>query len=289
MRSTFQYIRPTSLDEVLFFLTEHGARTALIAGGTDLSIAIRKGDLYKDYVLDVSRLDEIRTVELSDGILTVGAGLTFTEIIRHPLVVKHAPVLAAAAACVGSLQIRNMGTIGGNVANASPAADSVPAMMVHNARVRIQSAESDRPAPLEEVITGPYTTNLQPGEMITRFLLEPMPPVFGFGIQRVARRRSLAIARINAAAMGTRDSDGTVVDFRLSIGSIMPRPCRLKDAENHLKGKALSFNVIREAAEMVSREMISKSGTRPSTEYKKPAVEGLVLKIIAEVFRDSLS
>jgi CO/xanthine dehydrogenase FAD-binding subunit len=284
MRSRFQYIRPNSLQEAIAFLAENGPRTAILAGGTDLSIAIRKGDVDKDYVLDISRLDETRTIEIANGNLAVGAAVTYTEIVGNPTVNRHAPLLAAAARCVGSLQIRNMGTLGGNVANASPAADSVPAMMAHNVRVLIQSEASERGLPLDQVIMGPYVTSLQPGELITKFFFEPMDSGYRYSFQRIARRRALSIARANAAAMALQDTGGTVLDLRLSVGSITPRPCRLVEAEQHLVGKVPSFNLLREAAELVSHEMVRRSGVRASTEYKKPAVEGLVIKALSEVF-----
>lgn len=289
MRSRFVYSRPSSLDEALAFLAENGPRTALVAGGTDLSIAIRTGELKKDYVLDVSRLEETRIQEMSDRGLALGACLTHSEVVRSPLVARRAPVLAAAAVCVGSAQIRNAGTLGGNVANASPAADTVPAMMVHNASAVIQSIDSVRVAPLGEVITGPYSTSLQPNEMITSLVLEPMPEGYGFNFERIARRRALAIARINAAAIGAIEADGTILDVRLSMGSITPRPGRLSEAEEHMRGKVFSFELAREAAELVSAEMIRKSGVRASTEYKKPAVEGLAIKTICAALGQPIS
>lgn len=289
MRSRFQYVRPNSLQEACAFLAENGPRTAVLAGGTDLSITIRSGDFDKDYVLDISRLDEARAVEMANGTLSVGAAVTYTEIIGNPLVNRHAPLLAAAARCVGSLQIRNMGTLGGNVANASPAADSVPAMMAHNVRVLIESSSSERVQPLDQVVVGPYITTLQPGELITKFFFDPMDSSYRYSFQRIARRRALSIARANAAAMALQDVDGTVLDLRLSVGSITPRPCRLSEAEQHLLGKVPSLTLLQEAAELVSREMIRRSGIRSSTEYKKPAVEGLVTKVFSGVFQQPVS
>ncbi|AFM23150.1 FAD binding domain-containing protein [Desulfomonile tiedjei] len=288
MRSSFRYIRPNSLNEALSCLAEQGERAAVIAGGTDLSITIRKGELNKDCVVDISRLPEAKAVELADGALLLGAALTFTELIRNPLIAKHAPVLGAACRCIGSVQIRNAGTLGGNVANASPAADSVPALMVHNARVLVQSLASQRVLTLAQVVTGPYTTTLEPGEIILGFLVDLMPSTYRFSFQRIARRKALSIARANAAVLSCQSSEGKVIDFRLSVGSITPRPCRLSEAEAHLVGQIPSIRLIKEAAELVTREMIRKSGVRSSTEYKKPAVEGLVLKTITDVFRPYL-
>jgi len=284
MRSHFEYILPRSLNEAMDFLTDHGSQTSIIAGGTDLMIAARNGDLASRYVMDVSRLEEMRTIALTDGTLSIGAAVTYTEIVNSPQVGQWAPILAQAAGCVGSVQIRNVGTIGGNVANASPAADSVPPMLVHRARVQIRSASSERSEPLEEVIIGPYRTTLKPGEVITRFILEPLGDEYRWSFQRIARRRALSVARMNAAVIGRLDSRGMVDDLRVSVGSITPEPSRMTGAEEHLKGKVPDPLLIQEAAEKVSLEMVRRSGVRASTEYKRPAVEGLVVKALTELF-----
>jgi CO/xanthine dehydrogenase FAD-binding subunit len=284
MRSHFEYILPRSLTEALDFLADHGSQTAILAGGTDLMIAARNGEVASRYVMDVSRLEEMRTIELSNGVLSIGAAVTYTEIMNNPQIAKWAPILAEAARCVGSVQIRNVGTLGGNVANASPAADSVPPMLVHQTRVQIRSASSERSEPLEEVIIGPYRTSLKPGEVIIRFDLEPLGADYRWNFQRIARRRALSVARMNAAAVGRLNSNGTVEDLRLSVGSITPEPARMTRAEDHLKGKVPDPLLIQETAEKVSQEMVRRSGLRPSTEYKRPAVEGLVVKALTELF-----
>jgi CO/xanthine dehydrogenase FAD-binding subunit len=284
MRSRFEYILPRSLKEALDFLTDHGSQTSIIAGGTDLMIAARNGDVASRYVVDVSRLEEMRTIAVTDGTLSIGAAVTYTEIVNSPQICKWAPILAQAAGCVGSVQIRNVGTLGGNVANASPAADSVPPLLVHRAWVQIQSASSERIEPLEEVIIAPYRTTLKPGDVITRFILEPLGDEYRWNFQRIARRRALSVARMNAAVIGRLDSRGMVDDLRLSLGSITPEPSRMTGAEDHLKGKVPDSLLIQEAAEKVSLEMVRRSGVRASTEYKRPAVEGLVVKALTELF-----
>ncbi len=282
MRSQFAYFRPESLPEALEFLARHGSRASVIAGGTDLMISIRDGSMKSDHVMDVSRLEELRAITLTEEALFVGAAVTYTELVASEVVAKNAPVLALAARQVGSLQIRNVGTLGGNVAHASPAADSVPAMVAHDGCAMIQSASGNRVEPLDGFISGPYATNLQSDELIIGFLLKPLPD-YRYEFQRVARRRALSVARINAAAVARTDKDGAGTDVRLSVGSIMPRPCRMTAAENHLKAAVPETGVIREAAEIVSQEMIRQSGIRASTEYKQPAVEGLVVKVLSRV------
>ncbi|MCA1959740.1 MAG: xanthine dehydrogenase family protein subunit M [Desulfomonile sp.] len=284
MRSRFRYYRPTSLSEALDFLALHGTDTAIVAGGTDLMISARSGDLQCKYVLDVSRLNELRPVAMSDGLLAIGSAVTHAEIAAHPVTRDVAPVLAKAASCVGSTQIRNMGTIGGNIANASPAADTIPPLMVHNAKIVVKSASGERVEYLGDFVRGPYVTILKPGELITHVLLEPMMSGYRHSFQRIARRRALSIARMNVAALGLVDGNGVIQDLRLSVGSVTPRPCRMTVAEDVLTSNKPDKKVFWEAAEKVSHEMVRWSGIRPTTEYKKPAVEGLVYRALADLF-----
>ncbi len=283
MVSRFQYIRPESLGHALDWLAVRGTDTSVIAGGTDLMIPIRNGDLRSRFVLDISRLAELRAIELRKGILEIGSAVTFSEIVNSPVVRDRAPVLAKAAQYVGSVQIRNVGTIGGNVANGSPAADGVPPLVVHNAVAIVNSAAGERQLPVHELITGPYVTALRPGEVLTKFLLEPIGKGYRSGFHRIARRRALAVARINTAAVTYVGPDGAVRDVRLCVGSITPTPCRMKAAEDRLLSKKPDPDLIRQAAEIVSQEMVRRSATRPSTEYKEPAVQGLVVKVLSEL------
>jgi len=287
MRSRFEYFRPKSLSEALKFLGQNGQKASVLAGGTDVMIAVRKGDFAGKLLVDVSRLDELRTVEMRDGSLFIGAAVTFTEISENPRVLKSAPALAKAAHCVGSLQIRNMGTVGGNVANASPAADSVPALVTHMKRVLVQSATSERPPLVEEFIVAPYRTDLRAGELITGFALEPMKSGYQWSFQRIARRGALAVARANAAALGRVGDDRIVEDLRLSVGSITPQPVRMTAAEELFRGAPVNPELIRDAARKVAEEMVRRSGVRPTTDYKRPAVEGLVTKVLTETLLKS--
>ncbi len=286
MRSKFEYIRPESLEHALDFLAIHGMETSVLAGGTDLTIAIRSDRLTSRYVLDVSRLEEMRTIGRDNNRLEIGAAVPFSEIIDSREVRESTPVLVKACRCIGSVQIRNAGTLGGNVVNASPAADGVPPLLTHNAEAVTASRESVRTVPVEELIAGPYRTNLAGGELIVKFILEPVGAEYKAAFRRIARRAALSTARINAAAVGRVDSAGNTADLRLSVGSITPTPCRMRSAEKLLIGREPKPDLYREAAEMVSAEMIRRTGIRHSTEYKKPAVEGIVTETLAELFQD---
>jgi len=284
MRSVFHYLRPLSLTEAVSWLDIKGSDTVVLAGGTDLMPIIRRGLLDCKYVMDVSRLEALKGFEVDGDRLSIGAGITYSEIAENHDLKQYAPVLVAAARCVGSEQVRNVGTLGGNVANASPAADSIPALMAHNTRVEIARGGALQVKPLPEVVIGAYNTSLHPGDLITRFLLEPLPAPYRAVYQRIVRRKAVSIARISLAGVGRLDDAGHMKDLRLSIGSVMPQPCRLEAAEKLLAGERPAERLFQEAASLVSMQMIRRSGVRPSTKYKKPAVEGLVVRSLFELF-----
>ncbi|MGO9738765.1 MAG: FAD binding domain-containing protein [Desulfomonilaceae bacterium] len=286
MRINFKYLRPHSLDECLAVLATHGDESAILAGGTDLMISFRSGSRTPRFVLDISRLSEIRSVEQHAEVIKIGAILTYSELIAHPLIVKTFPALSAAMSCVGSLQIRNVGTLGGNIANSSPAADSIPPMMIHDAQVMIQKVNSVRIEKLERLIVGPYSNTLEPDELITGIILKPVETAYKQSYRRIARRKSLSIARVNMAVSAKLDAEGLIEDVRISVGSVAPTPLRIKKVEDSLIGLKPESKFIKETGELVARHIVDLVGVRHSTEYKRPAIAGLVIKCLEDVFID---
>ena len=286
MNIKFKYLRVNSLEECLSALADYGPETAILAGGTDLMISLRNGARTPKLVMDISRLNETRLVEKDNDTIRIGATLTYSDLIAHPLVAGNFPALATAMNCVGSPQIRNIGTLGGNIANSSPAADSVPPMMVHQAEVMVQKANSVRIEKLEKIIVGPYSNTLEPDELITNIILKPVETSYRQSYRRIARRKSLSIARVNVAVLGKTNFDGFIEDARISVGSVAPTPLRIKRVEESLKGLKPGPEFFEDASEMVARQIVELVGMRQSTEYKRPAIAGLVLKCLEDVFID---
>ena len=286
MNIKFKYLRVNSLEECLSSLADYGSETDILAGGTDLMISLRNGARTPKLVMDISRLNEIRLVEKDNDTIRIGATLTYSDLIAHPLVAGNFPALATAMNCVGSPQIRNIGTLGGNIANSSPAADSVPPMMVHQAEVMVQKANSVRIEKLEKIIVGPYSNTLEPDELITNIILKPVETSYRQSYRRIARRKSLSIARVNVAVLGKTNFDGFIEDARISVGSVAPTPLRIKRVEESLKGLKPGPEFFEDASEMVARQIVELVGMRQSTEYKRPAIAGLVLKCLEDVFID---
>ena len=277
----FEYIIPSDLSEACNFLEDHGSETKIVAGGTDLVLSLRRGGMKPCFLLDIAGLKELCQIEDAGDQVFVGAACTHTQIAESALLKKHGAILSEASGWVGSRQIRNLGTIGGNIANASPAADTVPALMVLNGQLRIVSKESHRQVPLPEIYVGPYQTNIKPRELVAQIIVEKVPQGARHHFFRMARRRAMAIARINGAVLLWRKKDnGPIEEIRISIGSVTPIPCRVTEAENLLIGTIPSEEMIERACRMVERRMLEVSGVRKSTEYKQPVVSALVRRAI---------
>lgn len=283
MRSEFAYTSPSSLGEALEILKDYGERACVIAGGTDLMIAIREGELRAELLVDISRIPELQFIAEEGNQICIGPLVTHGELASSGLIKKRASVLGRAANSVGSVQIRNMGTIGGNIINASPAADTIPALVVLGAQVVLKRKGWERNLPITDFYLGPYKTVIGPQELLTKITFAKLDDGWKSSFIKLARRKALAISRINIAVLAKMDGIRGK-EVRVSVGSSTPTPCTMEKAEAVLRGAVPSATVIEEASRIVAEEMVARSGVRPSTEYKRPAVQGLVKRALQEVF-----
>ena len=249
----------------------------LVAGGTDLLVRMRKGEVH-DHLVDVSRVPELSVVNDEDGRLCIGACVTHSAVSRDARIIGRAQSLAVACGCVGSPQIRNMGTIGGNLVNASPAADSIPPLLVHDSCVQVEGPAGTRRESLATFIVAPYKTLISATEMLSSIVIEPLTG-YAEGYRRVARRAALAISRLSVA-WAIKEEDKRFEDVRLAIGSCTPMPFRPKSVEEFLKGQIRAKIVAEEAVRMVLEEIRAATGERPSYVYKLPVVRDLLLAIL---------
>lgn len=279
MRSEVEYVKPSTLEEAVGFLSRHGPETKPLAGGTDLLIDVRSGELKARYIMDVSRLPELSGVAVTREGLSVGAGVTISEIARSETVSRLAPALRKACITFGSPQVRNTATIGGNIANASPSADTFPPLIVHEAAVVLASLGGERRIPVEESAAGPYKSIVGPDELIVRFILKPAEGRFSEFL-KIGRRKALAIARVSMAVLAEKDGEGTIRFIRFCLGSSTPVPCRIREVEEFLTGKIPDETVVAEGGRLAAEKMIEISGRRPTAVYKEPAVKGLFMRLL---------
>jgi CO/xanthine dehydrogenase FAD-binding subunit len=218
--STFAYHRPESVDAFRRVLAESSGPIELLAGGTDVLVGLAKGTRAPDVVVDLKHLDVLRpTIDELDGRLSVGALNVMTELIADPRARYHFQALVEAAEVVGSVQIRNRATLVGNVCNASPAADTVPALLVYGATVNVVGAEGERIVPLADFFTGPGTTVLERGELVTSIELPVPLEVTSASFLRVTRRRGFDLGTVSVACLVAAGAP-----TRFAFGAVASRP-----------------------------------------------------------------
>lgn len=274
------YVRPDNLNTALDFLSLHGPETEIVAGGTDVMVDLREGKLdQKKYLLDVSRLAELKGIEVKDGTLVIGAGVTLTQINCSDLIKEVAPALAKCSTVFAGKQVRNKATIGGNIAHSSPCGDTLPPLVIHDAKVLVASKDKEKLIPVETIASGPYQSSLPPDALIVKFILKPCKAMFA-DFQKIGRRKELAISRMSLAVMADTDENGRISFIKVGLGACTPTPHRMDAVEQFLMGKIPTQQVIWEAGKLLSQKMIEITGRRSSIVYKEPAVQGLFMRIL---------
>lgn len=282
-----EYIRPRNLKEALTFLWDNGEETKIIAGGTDVMIDLRSDDpsfFDKKYLLDISRLDELKGIELDDKKLLVGAGVTLSEIYSSKVLELNGLALKKCAYNFAGRQIRNIATIGGNVAHSSPCGDTVPALVVHGAKALVADKKGTKLVSMEDMATNAYMSSLTPQQIIVKFILAPYRDGFA-DCQKIGRRKELAISRISMAVFVKKDKKGRISFIKYSLGACTPIPHGMGSVEAFLTGKVPTEDLIWEAGALVAEKMIEITGTRSSTIYKKPAIQGLFMRMLYPVVK----
>ena len=275
------YIRPQNLSEALDFVHERGPDTAILAGGTDVMIDMRAGTLQRKYLLDISRLSVLREIKIRDSELTIGAAVTISEIGSSELIGRYAPALQKAADRFAGRQVRNIATIGGNVAHCSPCGDTIPPLLIHDAVSVIANPQDRRFVTVEEIAGGPYHCTLRPDEIITHFVLKPKPEDVQFSdFRKIGRRKELAVSRMSMAAMARQASDKSISFIRFALGACTPTPHRFREIEELLLGKVPDENQLWKAGRLLAERMLEVTGRRPSAVYKEPAIQGLFVRLM---------
>lgn len=279
-----QYVKPASLEEAIAVLKATEGPVTLLAGGTDVMVYAREGERYANHsVVDIYGLPELCGITETADTLIIGAGTTHSEIEQSPLVQRYADVLARACRTVGSLQIRNHATIGGNIGNASPAADTFAALAVLEAEVEINRLGLVRREPLADIIARPYRTTLTDRDIIERIIIKKLPEGAVCDFHKLARRRALAISRMTIATVLCIDADGIVRDFRMTMGATFPQPMMFPEINAMLIGKRPGEDDIAAVAKALSDKIPEIAGIRASTTYKQPVCESLCARILHQL------
>jgi len=265
---TPQYVAPESLEDALRIKSERGADARVIAGGTDLILRMRDR-VYTPKLLVDLRAVPLTTISRSASELRIGSYTSQSQILASDEIANLFPALVEACCPFAGPPIRNRATIGGNIVNASPAADLVPPLLAYDASVALSSVSGERVLPLAEFFTGPGQTVLEPDEILTEIRLPLMPEHTAAHFIKLGQRRSMAIAIVNLCTRLSLAEDGTVAMARIALGSVAPTPLRAVAAETALTGSEMSSGLFADAAQRASEEIAPISDVRGSSGYRK--------------------
>ena len=284
MHGDFEYYRPETLKLAIELAVRWMGRGSFLAGGTDLVLEMKREQKTPAAIIDISRLPDLRVLEATDGYLRLGAALPFATLVGSDLVRRHAPALAQAASEIGSPQVRSVGTLGGNIATASAAGDSLPALVAHDAAVVIEG-----PAGTEEVPVAAFlesrAASLKAGKIIREIRVPTTDAIRIAAFAKLGRRNALVVARISAVLAVTRSQTGKLTAARLVLGAVAPAPVRVTEAERLIEAEGLAQHVWQAVAELASAAVARSIPGRPSAPYKTRAVKGLILDVLEKVSR----
>lgn len=306
---SFGYRRVGSVEEALERKSDLRREGLILAGGTDLLVKLRlqSATLPPVEVIDVGRLGDLKGVSLetggeagdgkaegfhgtgangevaSDGtVVRVGALVTHAQAERDPELLRRGRLLCESCAQIGSPQIRNRGTIGGNFCNASPCADTLPALAALNARLVLLSRRGRREIALEEALIGPYETAVADDEILSEIRFPATPRGAGSSFIKLGRRNALSISRMSVAAVIARSDDGRMRTVRLAAGSVAPTARRFREIEEMLEGRVPEHDLFTAAGREMAAAMVKQVGRRWSTPYKEPVVAALVKRALGK-------
>lgn len=278
------YVAPTTIEEAVGALAS-SPDSRVFAGATDLIPQIRSGRPEPGLLVDLKRIDRLTHVTEGDTSWTIGAATPTSRLTEDPAFSSQFPGLSEAAGLIGSDQIQNRSSLGGNLCNASPAADSVPAMLVNQARAVVATADGTRTVDVSDVTTGPGHTSLQPGEFIVEFEVDKPPAHTGDAYLRMTPRTEMDIAVVGVGARITLDADGNCAEARIALGAVAPTARRVADAEAALAGQPINDETLAAVAEAASAACDPIDDKRGTIAYRKQ-VAGVLAKRAVKLAAD---
>ena len=268
-----EFVKVTSIDALLDRLRAPDA--TILCGGTDLIVKMKSGLVDPKCLLDISDLGSLRGIRETDEQIFVGAAVTESELLESPLIQRHLPLLVQVLWKLGSVQIRNRGTLGGNLVNASPAADSAIPLLLYDAEVILQGANGERSLRVEEFFLGPGKTALGRGEFLREIAIPIPREGYTTFFHKVGRRKALTIAIASVGAL-LRTSDGAIEEVRLAAGSVAPTPLRLHRVEERITGQSFTPDLIGEARTLTADSVSPITDIRASADYRRAVTADLV-------------
>jgi len=283
--SRFDYHSPGSVEEASRLLLDLGEGACVLAGGTDLLVKCNHGMIHPKAVVSLNAIEELRSITFNRKRgLTIGAGARLAEVEAHPDIRRRYPAVAYAASVTANTQIRNMGTVAGNLCNAAPSAENAPALMAMRAEVVLLGQDGERRLPLESFFKGPGQTALEPGEILTSIFVPLPAPRCGASYRHISARGKVDISAVCVGAMVTLGRNACD-EVRIVLGAVAPVPMRAKKAERILQGRKPTTERIEQAAEQALKESRPISDLRASAAYRKAMVRVLTKRAVQEALQ----
>jgi carbon-monoxide dehydrogenase medium subunit len=282
---SFDYYQPSTIEEALSLMEKLDGGVSLLAGGTDLLVAMKDGRLRHRTLVDIKHISNLGAIRPEDGGLCLGAAVNTRTIAQSSLVKERFPLLSQALAVLGSMQIGNRATIGGNLANASPAADSAPALLTLEASVKLVGRQGERLVPLENFFSGPGKTVLE-RELLTEIHV-PSAPDQGRGVFYKLGPRGAPedICIVSVAVFAVPDASKRIwTDVRIALGAVAPTPIRARNAEKALLGQLIEGRAVEDAARLAAeKDARPISDIRGSASYRRAMVKILVARALEQL------
>jgi carbon-monoxide dehydrogenase medium subunit len=276
-----QFFKATRPEEACDLLAKYGGKARLLAGGTDLMVAINQRQFSPECIVYIGD-SGLNYIKEEGNSLAIGGATSFTEIMNAAVVREKAPLLVEAISHIASPAIRNVGTIGGNLANASPAADSATALLAMDASVKLMSAEGERSVPLDAFFTGPGETVLKPVELIKEVIIPIQGNEVLWGYRKLGKRKAQSLSVVSVAICCAVDGR-TWNKVRIALGAVAPTPMLAEEASAILEGKAFSETLIDQSAKAAANATNPIDDVRGSAWYRRRAAEALVKQLLAQI------
>lgn len=279
----FQVHQPANLETALDLLARYRASVKLLAGGTDVIPKMRAGVLKVDHLISLGRVPGLATISFRDDDgLVIGAGARLSDVGHHPDVIKHYPALAHACSVMATTQIRNMGTVAGNLVNAAPSADTAAPLLAYKASAVLVERGGRRQVQLEKFFAGPGQTHIEHLEILEAIRVPAPPDRSGSCYQRLSARSQVDICGVGVAGFLALDMNGLILAARLALAAVAPTPVRCPDAEAMLEGQEPSPELIAQAAVACVRASRPIDDVRASANYRRAMVQVLAKRVLME-------
>jgi len=279
-----QYFAPQKIEEALEILSRYEREIKIIAGGTDLLVQYYDRLYEINHWLDLKNIKELKDIRINKNQMEIGAMVTHTQLEISEDIKKYFPILSQAAADIGSPQIRNRGTVGGNIVNASPAGDLLAPLMAYNAQFRLLSIQGEKIVTAEEFFIGPKKTILESAQLLTQIIL-PLPSERTYGSWiKIGKRKALIIATITLALVVEMAEDNkTIKDVRTCLGSVAPTPIEIKEVKKKMAGKNFNHLDFAELGQIVEDKISPIDDIRGTREYRKDVAKKIMINALEEI------